>query len=798
MITTLCFQLVSLAFMDLIGVVFYNKKKIDTAENRIFSLMIIVNILGATIDIVSTLMCIYMPESIVTNVTCKLYLLYLIGYTLIFTSYTIIITRTNYTKEEKLDKYKNISNTILIFYAVISSIVLSIPLYVTKTGYSIYTYGPSAILTYLVCGTCMFVWTIELVLHMKKLTIRLAFPVVVSIIFDAAAAIIQFANPEVLIVTAAAVFTTVIMYFVIFAVDNPDLEMIEEIEKAKEEAEQANKSKTEFLSNMSHEIRTPLNAILGFSQGLMEEDINRSAKADVEDIIGASDSLLEIVNEILDISKIESNKLEIVNVDYSFEKMYKYLITLTEGRIGSRQLQFIHSMDNRIPKVLYGDYVRIKQITSNLLSNAIKYTKEGYVKLRFDYEPVDDNSCWIIISVKDSGIGIKPEEIDNVFSKFEKFEIKENVKLQGTGLGLALTKRLVNLLGGSIKVESKFGEGSTFTVKVKQNISTKTIEQLESENPSTTRRSFVGHGEKILIVDDNNVNLKVACRLLKSYNLTIDLASSGKECIAKALNNSYDLIMLDDLMPELNGPETLKYLKEQNSYKTPTIALTANAMSGMKEKYLRDGFNDYLSKPIDRILLEELLVKFLGRPEDKPEDAANQPPAVFLKDLDKKESTEVVEKENIDTTENKESTESLNEETKEKIVEEKKEETTEDVKGNVEYLKNNGVDLDKALELLGDMEMYNETLNDYVAEIDQKISDIKKFYEAEDMPNYAILVHSLKSDSRYIGLTKLGDLAYDHELKSKENDLAYVKEHFNELMEEADKMIKIVKNYAGV
>ena len=793
MITTICFQLVSLAFMDLIGVVFYNKKKIDTAENRIFSLMIITNIFGATIDIISTLMCIYIPESIITNVTCKLYLLYLIGYTLIFTSYTIIITRTNYTKEEKLDKYKNISNTILIFYAVISSIVLSIPLYVTRTGYTIYTYGPSPILTYLVCGICMFIWTIELVLHINKLTMRQALPIVVSIIFDASAAIIQFANPEVLIVTAAAVFTTVIMYFVIFAVDNPDLDMIDEIEKAKEEAEQANKSKTEFLSNMSHEIRTPLNAILGFSQGLMEEDINRSAKADVEDIIGASDSLLEIVNEILDISKIESNKLEIVNVDYSFEKMYKYLITLTEGRIGSRQLQFIHSVDNRIPKVLYGDYVRIKQITTNLLSNAIKYTKEGFVKLKFDYEPIDDNSCWIIISVKDSGIGIKPEEIDKVFSKFEKFEIKENVKIQGTGLGLALTKRLVNLLGGSIKVESKYGEGSTFTVKVKQHISTKTIEQLEAENPTTTRRSFVGHGEKILIVDDNNVNLKVACRLLKSYNLTIDLASSGKECISKTLNNSYDLIMLDDLMPELNGPETLKYLKEQNSYKTPTIALTANAMSGMKEKYISDGFNDYLSKPIDKILLEDLLVKYLGRPEDKPEDAAKQPPAVFLKDLDKKESPTSVEKEKA----KEEPVESLDE-PKEEILENKEEQPKEDCKGNVEYLKANGVDLDKALELLGDMEMYNETLNDYVAEIDQKMADIKKFYEAEDMPNYAILVHSLKSDSRYIGLTKLGDLAYDHELKSKENDLAYVKEHYNELMEEADKMIKIVKNYAGV
>ena len=789
MITTICFQLVSLAFMDLIGVVFYNKKKIDTAENRIFSLMIIANIFGATIDIVSTLMCIYMPASIVTNVACKLYLLYLIGYTLLFTSYTIIITRTNYTKEEKLDKYKNISNTILIFFSVISAIVLSIPLYITKDGYSIYTYGPSAIATYAVSAICMFIWMIELVLHMNKLTVRQAFPIVVSIIFDSAAAIIQFAKPEVLLVTSAAVFTTVIMYFVIFAVDNPDLEMIGEIEKAREEAEQANKSKTEFLSNMSHEIRTPLNAILGFSQSLMEEDINRSAKADVEDIIGASDSLLEIVNEILDISKIESNKLEIVNVDYSFEKMYKYLITLTEGRIGSRQLQLIHSYDNRIPEVLYGDYVRIKQITTNLLSNAIKYTKEGYVKLRIDYEPINDSSCWIIISVKDSGIGIKPEEIDNVFSKFEKFEIKENVKLQGTGLGLALTKRLVNLLEGSIKVESKFGEGSTFTVKVKQNISSKTKEQLESENPTTTRRSFVGHGEKVLIVDDNNVNLKVACRLLKSYNLTIDLASSGKECISKVLNNTYDLIMLDDLMPELNGPETLKYLKEQDSYKTPTIALTANAMSGMKEKYISDGFTDYLSKPIDKILLEDLLVRYLGKPDDKPEDASNQPPAVFLNELDKKESTETVEKEEA------------KEETVEKVeepIEELIEEVPEDCKGKVDYLKANGVDLDKALELLGDMEMYNETLNDYVAEIDQKMADIKKFYEAEDMPNYAILVHSLKSDSRYIGLTKLGDLAYNHEIKSKENDLAYVKEHYNELMEEANKMIKIVKNYAGV
>ena len=624
-------------------------------------------------------------------------------------------------------------------------------------------YGPDALFTFCTCVGCDLFWLVLILINRKSINITSILPVFFVLVFGSFATAVQYFVPTIRLIVTGEIFSVAIMYFTLFTIDNPDVVMIEEITKAREEAERANKSKTDFLSNMSHEIRTPLNAILGFSQGLMEEELPKSAEEDVEDIISASDSLLEIVNEICDISKIETNKLEIVNVEYQFEKIYKYLVTMTEGRIGSRQLKFIHECSDNIPPVLYGDCVRIKQIAVNLLTNAVKYTRDGYVKLKIDYEKVDEENCKISIIVEDSGIGIKEEDLNKLFSKFERFDSKQNINIEGTGLGLALTKKLVDLMNGEIKVESKYGEGSKFTVIVNQKIVNKSSSEVENIVPENNKK-FKGNGEKVLIVDDNNVNLKVACRLLRSYNLNIELSPSAQDYIERIKNNSYDLVLLDDLMPEMSGLEALQLLKQQGDYKTPTVALTANALTGMREKYLSAGFDDYLSKPIDKQLLEEILIKYLGNENNMSEQTAQV-----------EESTEVVEK-------------------TEEAVEEQ---SSEDCKGNVEYLKANGVDLDKALELLGDMEMYNETLNDYVAEIDQKMADIKKFYEAEDMPNYAILVHSLKSDSRYIGLNKLGDLAYDHELKSKENDLAYVKEHYNELMEEADKMIKIVKNYAG-
>ena len=395
-----------------------------------------------------------------------------------------------------------------------------------------------------------------------------------------------------------------------FTIENPDVKMLQEVEFAREQAEKANHAKTDFLSSMSHEIRTPLNAIVGFSQALLEEEIPNSAKEEVEDIISASNTLLELVNSILDISKIEANKIEIIEKEYSFKEVYNELIALTKARLGEKNLEFSCSYDESIPPVLYGDHVRIKQIILNLLTNSVKYTKQGFID--FKVSSFKQNGiCRLIISVEDSGIGIKQENIDKLFTKFERFDEK-NTTIEGTGLGLAITKKLIDLMSGKIIVQSLYKKGSKFTVILDQKIiDKKSLEPvINKEEPKSANLTE----KRILIVDDNSLNLKVAARLLATYKMQVDTCLSGEECISKIeAQEKYDLIFLDDMMPKLSGVETLKKLKERKDFCIPTIALTANAITGMREKYLSDGFDDYLSKPIEKEELNRIIQKFLQK-----------------------------------------------------------------------------------------------------------------------------------------------------------------------------------------
>ncbi len=602
--------IISLVYLLLIAFLFFSKEKIKTTENNVYTALLITTILGIILDIAGIFAHLSLPESsIVRWLIVKFYMLYLLTFTYLITIYIVCIGK--HFEKENLNIFKNKTvRTISVFFLLAAVLNFILPFTYYKEGNIVYIYGPNCIFLYAIAAVCIIGWIIYILRKRKDIEKKKILPIISFSLFCIPVVLIQLSHPEMLLVTSLTAFVVVFMYHTI---ENPDLKLINELNLAKDQAEKANNAKSEFLSSMSHEIRTPLNAIVGFSQALAEEEISNEAKEEVNDIIMASENLLEIVNGILDISKIEANKLEIVNTEYEPAKILEELVALSKARLGEKPIEFRTSFDPLLPKTLFGDYMRIKQITLNLLTNAIKYTKTGYIEFRVSCIQ-KENVCRLIISVEDSGIGIQKEKIDKLFTKFERFDIEKNITIEGTGLGLAITKKLVELINGKIVVQSIYGQGSKFTVALDQQIvltpTVSTSEVLPKEDPIDLSLLV---NKKVLIVDDNKINLKVASRLLKDYNIKTEEVDSGFECINRILQKEeYDLILLDDMMPKMSGVETLKKLKEISDFHTPTIALTANAISGMKEKYLKEGFDDYLSKPIDRKELNRVIRKFLN------------------------------------------------------------------------------------------------------------------------------------------------------------------------------------------
>ncbi len=610
--SSLYFQICSLFYIVLLNVTFFSKKRLQSLENKLFSYMIITNLLGIILDIISTYLAIINANYTLLIIFCKSYLVYLLIWITLMTAYIYVISVNGFKKKSK-ERTKNQEKNsrflkFLIILATISVLlVIVLPLYSNRSNGRIYTYGPSAVISYMISGICIFVWLICMFKNFKNLKSKKYLPMFAYMTIGLIATAIQAIYPEILIITSMETFITFLMYFTI---ENPDMKMIEQLNIARAQAEKANRAKSDFLSNMSHEIRTPLNAIVGFSQALQEEDLPDSAKDEVSDIVSASNSLLELVNGILDISKIEADKLEIVNTEYSFKNVYNDLVALTRARMGEKPLDLRLSYDESIPSVLYGDHTRVKQIILNLLTNAVKYTKEGYVSFKVS-SVIEGDVCRLIVSVEDSGIGIKNENIDKLFMKFERFDLDKNITIEGTGLGLAITKKLVDLMHGKIVVQSVYGKGSKFTVALDQKIVRGKEAVLESHEAKV--ELFEVPDKKVLVVDDNKINLKVAARLLSNYKVNVELVESGFECLEKVKTNTYDLILMDDMMPKMSGVETFHKLKENNSFNTPVVALTANAITGMKEKYLSEGFNGYLSKPIDKLELNIIMKKYLKK-----------------------------------------------------------------------------------------------------------------------------------------------------------------------------------------
>ncbi len=394
-----------------------------------------------------------------------------------------------------------------------------------------------------------------------------------------------------------------------------------ELQKAVERAESADRAKSDFLAHMSHEIRTPINAVLGMNELINRESTQPEIRAYSADIADAGQSLLSLINDILDFSKIEAGRMELAPSEYEVKNLLREVSNIIRVRCEDKGLTFDIQNNPTIPARLYGDDVRIRQILINLLNNALKYTDKGGVTLLVESKEISENQIELVFSVKDTGIGIKEEDLKLLFESFRRIDLEHNRKREGTGLGLNITKSLVEMMGGSIQVSSVYGEGSVFTVSIKQEVRGGEVLGVFKKEGTTTGKKkyeslFTAPEARILVVDDVKMNLSVVKGLLKQTRMQVETALSGEECLRMIQETAYDIIFLDHMMPEMDGLETMQRIKADTGHcnqSTPVIMLTANAILGAKEEYLGIGFEDYLSKPIQWKEMEELLMKYLPK-----------------------------------------------------------------------------------------------------------------------------------------------------------------------------------------
>ncbi|MBO4473739.1 MAG: response regulator [Clostridiales bacterium] len=583
--------------------------------------------------------------------------------------------------------------------------------------------------------------------------------------------------------------STVISYLVILVITllvaallalftvRPFVKMQGELMEEKIRAESANHAKSDFLANMSHEIRTPINAVLGMNEMIMREgrkaqDLTRGSTQDIRqtlrnivvyagDVENAGHNLLAIVNDILDFSKIEEGRMDLVEAPYKLGSLLNNLSNMVLFKAQDKKLDFVIDVDENLPDELRGDEVRVRQILTNILNNAVKYTEKGSVKLTVRGEKMTDDYLILRATVEDTGIGIREEDREKLFEKFQRLEMDKNSTVEGTGLGLVITQRLLEMMHGTIDVESEYGKGSVFTVTIPQKIlSTVPVGNFQERfevnllEARAYRESFRAPEARILLVDDTRINLNVVVNLLKDTKMQIDTATSGANAVAMAEKTRYDVILMDQRMPEMDGTEALHRIRATEggaSRDVPVVCLTADAVVGAKERYLAEGFSDYLTKPIDSFALEKLLIRHL--PEEKVESTREDGSG-------SSSGSGPAEGEN----------------------------------GGFAKLRAAGIDPDVGLLYCQkDENFYRSLLAEYARENAEKAESIKSSFAGENWHDYAIYVHALKSTSKMIGASYLSEMAARLEAAAHDGDSATIKREHDDMMAEYETVTSAIR-----
>lgn len=752
---------------------FFSKKRYDNKETKIFSYMLIFNF----INTIFTLSIVFIEKTNIINIIFlkilnKLNNVIQLGWIWLLFLYMLYMLCNN--KEKKYNLMKIIT--------VVINILLGILIFILPISFynNIYLNGLSETFSYIIYFVYLLVIIILTIKNIKNMSNKKNIIVfTISLLLMLTAFIIKKINPELLIISS--IFTYINL--IINSTEDPDSRLLLELQKEKEKNEKLNNIKIDFLTNMNHEFRTSLNTIVGFSECIKQEDSIDACKNDADDIITSSQNLLEIINDVLDISKLETNNMKITEEDYKPLEIFENVISSLKPKLSEKEIEIKTNFNENIPYMLFGDSNKVKQIITNILMNSIKHTEDGSINFEVNCTS-EKGKCNLVISIENTGKTIKKEnKSSNNLKEFNK-NIVEQSELE-----FLIAKKFVDMLGGKIVLDEKNINKTKVTIYLNQKIKMQgvpLIAEISKLEESIKPQQEDYSDKKVLIVDDNKMNLKVATRLLKNYNIITTEVLNGYEAINKIKNNEkYDLIFLDDIMPKKNGKETLNELKKIKGFDIPVIVLTANVLEGMKEKYIEEGFDDYLAKPINKEELKKILNKFLIDRKSDIEDTILFSPNSKFEPLSKEllEEVELVNDIEIDNDIEQ--------------IEEKIEEKKQLNYKNKKFLIENNIDVDAAEKLLGEMSTYDDALTDFIKEADSKYNLLQGYMKIDKLEKCYNIFRTIKTDTRYLGFIELNSIFSNLEKAIKENDIDYVKNNIKTSLKVFKKYIEISKEYLG-